>query len=90
MELFNIGTGELLFILLLAILVVGPKRTVELAQQAGRFLGRLQREWDAVRRGVMEEVNALGRQEMAAQPDAGQPKADDKEVRSPQDEGRAG
>jgi sec-independent protein translocase protein TatB len=83
MEVFNIGTGELLFILLLAILVVGPKRTVELAQQAGRFLGRLQREWDAVRRGVVEEITTLEKEV------TGEPKADE-EAPPQQGEDRAG
>ncbi len=55
----NIGTGELLFLVLLAILVVGPKRAVDLLQQVGRFVGRIQQEWHAVQRDVMAEVRTL-------------------------------
>ncbi len=64
MDFFNIGTGELIFLILLAILVVGPKRSVELAQQAGRFVRRLQQEWQAVRRDLLQEVHTL-RQEVS-------------------------
>ncbi|HHS96545.1 MAG TPA: hypothetical protein ENK08_01375 [Chloroflexi bacterium] len=59
MEFFNIGPGELLFIALLAILVVGPKRSVQLMQQAGRLLARLQQEWRTIQRDVMTEVQSV-------------------------------
>lgn len=59
MEFLNVGSGELLFIVLLAILVVGPKRTVELARQVGRLFSRLQREWRTVQKDIMAEVNAI-------------------------------
>jgi Sec-independent protein translocase protein TatA len=59
MEFFNIGPGELLFIALLAILVVGPKRSVQLMQQAGRLLARLQQEWRTIQRDIMTEVQAV-------------------------------
>lgn len=61
MEFLNIGTGELLFLVLLAILVIGPRRTVELSRQAGRLLGRLQHEWRNVQRELMAEMNSLER-----------------------------
>ncbi|HID88223.1 MAG TPA: hypothetical protein EYP52_00730 [Anaerolineae bacterium] len=59
MEFFNIGSGELLFLVLLAILVVGPKRSVQLMQQAGRLLARLQQEWRTIQRDIMAEVQAV-------------------------------
>ncbi|HEY76776.1 MAG TPA: hypothetical protein G4O00_11460 [Thermoflexia bacterium] len=59
MEFFNIGPGELLFIALLAILVVGPKRSVQLMQQAGRLLARLQQEWRTIQRDIMTEVQVV-------------------------------
>lgn len=59
MEFLNIGPGELIFLVLLAILVVGPKRTVELMQQAGRLLARLQREWRTIQHDIMTEVRAV-------------------------------
>ncbi len=67
MEFFNIGSGELLFLVLLAILVVGPKRSVQLMQQAGRLLARLQREWRTIQRDIMTEVQAV-RDEVSLEP----------------------
>jgi Sec-independent protein translocase protein TatA len=65
MEFINVGTGELLFLVLLAILVVGPKRTIQLARQVGQLLTRLQREWRRVQRDLMAEVNTLEGQIMS-------------------------
>jgi sec-independent protein translocase protein TatB len=59
MEFLNIGTGELLFLVLLAILIIGPRRTVELSRQAGRLLSRLQMEWRNVQRELMTEMKSL-------------------------------
>ncbi|MGD1994897.1 MAG: twin-arginine translocase TatA/TatE family subunit [Anaerolineae bacterium] len=59
MEFLNVGTGELLFLVLLAILVIGPRRTVELTRQVGRLLGRLQQEWRSVQRELMTEMRSL-------------------------------
>ncbi len=66
MDIFNIGTGELFFILVLAILLVGPRRAVELVQQIGRLMARLQREWRSVQQSVLTEVNALKEDTLAA------------------------
>ncbi len=66
MEFFNIGTGELVFLVLLAILLVGPKRAVELVQQGGRLMARLRREWMAVQRDVLSEVQALKEETLGA------------------------
>ncbi len=38
----NIGTGELMAILAIAILVIGPKRLVTIAQALGRIVRRMQ------------------------------------------------
>jgi Sec-independent protein translocase protein TatA len=64
MDFLNLGSGEVFFLILLAILLVGPKRAVEWIQQAGRFAARLQQEWRAVQRDVMLEVQALQRETM--------------------------
>ena len=66
MDFFNIGTGELVFLLLIAILVVGPKRAVELAQQSSRFLSRIQKEWRSVQQDVMAEVRTLQNETLGA------------------------
>lgn len=59
MDFLNVGSGELVFLVLLAILLVGPKRAVEWVQQASRFAARIRQEWLAVQRDVMREVQAL-------------------------------
>ncbi len=66
MDFFNIGTGELVFLVLLAILLVGPKRAVELMQQVGRLAARLRREWMAVQRDVLAEVEAIKKETLEA------------------------
>jgi Sec-independent protein translocase protein TatA len=62
MEFLNIGSAELLFLVLIAILVVGPRRAAELASQGGRLMARLRREWVSVRRDLMAEVASLERE----------------------------
>ncbi|HEC34316.1 MAG TPA: hypothetical protein ENI37_06315 [Chloroflexi bacterium] len=59
MDFLNIGTGELLFFALLAILLVGPRRAVELMQQAGRFTARVRQEWLSVQQDVVTEIETL-------------------------------
>ena len=41
--MFNIGGGELLVIMLLALLVLGPQRLPDAARQAGKAMGELRR-----------------------------------------------
>ncbi len=38
MKFFNLGAGEMVLIMLFAILAVGPKETVKLAQQASEIM----------------------------------------------------
>lgn len=66
MDFLNIGSGEFVFLILLAILLVGPKRAVEWIQHASRFAARLQQEWRAVQRDVMREVRALQQETLSA------------------------
>jgi len=70
MEFLNIGTGELIFILLIAILLVGPRRAVELVQQVGQLVARLRQEWMAVQRSVVTEVDALKKEAEALKQEA--------------------
>ena len=41
--MFNLGAGEVLVILLLALIVLGPQRLPEAAKQVGRFTGEIKR-----------------------------------------------
>jgi sec-independent protein translocase protein TatB len=73
MEFLNVGFGELVFLLLIAILVVGPRRAVQLARQVGRFISYLQREWRKVQREIVTEVQGLER-EMQIPPASSSPR----------------
>ncbi|MBN1177628.1 MAG: hypothetical protein JXD18_00320 [Anaerolineae bacterium] len=59
MEFLNVGSGEFIFILLIAILVIGPQRTVQLARQAGQILGRLKGQLAAFQQQFSEEIRSL-------------------------------
>ena len=59
MDFLNIGPAELAFIVLLAILVIGPERTVKYAQEVGVLVTRLQREWHAARQELMSGVQTV-------------------------------
>ncbi|MFH0941518.1 MAG: twin-arginine translocase TatA/TatE family subunit [Chloroflexota bacterium] len=43
MDFFGIGTGEILMILLVALLVVGPNRVVELGRSAGKVVRNIKK-----------------------------------------------
>jgi sec-independent protein translocase protein TatB len=47
--MFGIGTGELLMLLVLALIVLGPERMPQLARDIGRTLGDLRRTSDELR-----------------------------------------
>ncbi len=51
--MFNIGSGELALIAVVALLVLGPRRLPELARGIGKFMREFRRQTDEVR-GVVE------------------------------------
>lgn len=53
--MFNIGAGEMIFILIAALLVLGPQRLPELARGIGKFLREFRRQTDEVRSVVTRE-----------------------------------
>jgi sec-independent protein translocase protein TatB len=62
MDFLGVGPGELLVILVLALIVLGPRRLPEVAQQIGKVLGELQRTSAGFRRELNREL-ALADQE---------------------------
>jgi sec-independent protein translocase protein TatB len=53
--MFNIGAGEMIFILVAALLILGPQRLPEMARGIGKFLREFRRQTDEVRSVVTRE-----------------------------------
>ncbi len=70
--MFNIGGAELLVILLVALLVLGPNKLPQAARQVGHFLGEFRRIAD----GFQQELKtAMDDPSMTAPPKADKPKS---------------
>jgi Tat protein translocase TatB subunit len=61
--MFGIGLPELLMILVLGLLVLGPKRLPEVARTLGRFYGQLRRASEDFQRTIRQDLDAIERQE---------------------------
>ncbi|MET0403885.1 MAG: twin-arginine translocase TatA/TatE family subunit [Cystobacter sp.] len=53
--MFNVGAGELVFILVAALVVLGPKQLPEFARAIGKFIREFRRQTDDVRTVVEHE-----------------------------------
>jgi len=60
MKIFNIGTLEIVFILLIAFIVLGPKKAVKSARDLGRWIRNLTNSqfWRDLK-GVSEDISHL-------------------------------
>ncbi len=65
--MFNIGAGEMIFILVAALLVLGPSRLPEMARGIGKFLREFRRQTDEVRTVVTREFYQMD-QEIQREP----------------------
>ncbi len=65
--MFNIGAGEMIFILVAALLILGPQRLPELARGIGKFLREFRRQTDEVRTVVTREFYQMD-QEIQREP----------------------
>lgn len=62
MNFLNVGTWELVFILIIAILVVGPERMVEMARSFGRLSRQLRKMSSEFTSTIQAEIAATERE----------------------------
>ncbi len=60
MNLMGMGIPEIGVILLVAFLVLGPGRSIDMARSAGKLLGDLRRSFNDVTRAMTVEADQLG------------------------------
>lgn len=58
--MFGIGTGEILVILVIALLVLGPKELPKVARTIGKTMRELQRTKDEIRQSIDTEFEDYG------------------------------
>jgi Tat protein translocase TatB subunit len=58
--MFGIGTGEILVILVIALLVLGPKELPKVARTIGKAIRELQRTKDEIRQSIDREFEDSG------------------------------
>ncbi len=59
--MFGIGTGEILVILLIALLILGPKEIPKLARTLGRGMREIERTKDELKQSINFEEDDKGR-----------------------------
>ena len=60
--MLNIGAGEIALIMVVALLILGPKRLPELARGIGKFLREFRRQTDEVRSTIETEFYRMDRE----------------------------
>lgn len=60
MDIFGIGGWELFAILLIMLIVAGPKRMIQWSYTLGRYVGALRRMWAETAAALQKELNAAG------------------------------
>jgi len=63
----NLGFGEMLFLVLLALILFGPRRLPEIARQMGRFMAEFRRASSDFQNQIHDEVRKLELDEAANQ-----------------------
>ena len=60
MEIFGIGGAELVAILIIMLVVAGPKRMIQWAYVLGQYVAKFRAMWDEVMAGVQKEIDEAG------------------------------
>lgn len=60
MELFGVGGTELILIIIIAMVVAGPKRVAQWMYYVGKFVARLQRLWSEMMQVIQQELKESG------------------------------
>ncbi|MCD9623078.1 Sec-independent protein translocase subunit TatA/TatB [Rhabdothermincola salaria] len=69
--MFNVGGGEILVILLIALLFLGPERMPDAAKKLGRFLGEARRMTAGFQEEVRSAMDLSGTDDAVQRSDAG-------------------
>jgi sec-independent protein translocase protein TatA len=68
--MFGIGTPELIIILVIALVVIGPKKLPDMARSLGKGLAEFKRASNDFRRNIEEEARAAEEKERIAKENA--------------------
>lgn len=60
MEIFGVGTPELIAILIIMLIVAGPKRMIQWAYTLGQYTAKLRRTWAEMMSYMQKEFEAAG------------------------------
>jgi len=60
MEIFGVGGAELVAILIIMLIVAGPKRMIQWAYILGQYVAKIRSMWADVMAGVQKELDAAG------------------------------
>ena len=71
----NIGMPELIFILVLALLIFGPRKLPEIGKQIGKGLGEFKRAANDLKRSIEDEIEKVSAEEKAPAAEAKAPEA---------------
>ena len=85
MNLMGMGLAEIAVVMVVAFLVLGPNRAINLARTAGKLLGDLRRTFNEVAAAITLEEKGPGESPQAGPPQAGTP-WESRPVAQPQDE----